>query len=87
MEKDTSAASVKNSQLVQCLAENGLKGGVNTAGNQKCLCFTILVLNLSQITHFWCKFLGPKKATCVNVLTFSTSGVDLAPGLPFSLKF
>ena len=33
-----------------------------------------VALNLSRITHFSCKFLGPKKSACVNVLTFSTSG-------------
>ena len=33
-----------------------------------------VALNLSQITHFLCKFLGPKKSACVNVLTYSTSG-------------
>ena len=33
-----------------------------------------VALNLSRITHFWCKFLGPKKAACVNVLTFCSSG-------------
>ena len=30
-------------------------------------------LNLSRITHFWCKFLCPKKAAGVNVLTYSNS--------------
>ena len=33
-----------------------------------------VALNLSRITHFSCKFLGPKKSACVNVLTYSTSG-------------
>ena len=32
-----------------------------------------VALNLSRITHFSCKFLGPKKSACVNVLTYSTS--------------
>ena len=32
-----------------------------------------VALNLSWITHFWCKFVGPKKVACVNGLTFSTS--------------
>ena len=30
-------------------------------------------LNLSRITHFWCKFLCPKKAAGVNVLPYSNS--------------
>ena len=32
-----------------------------------------VALNLLRITHFSCKFLGPKKSASVNVLTFSTS--------------
>ena len=36
-----------------------------------------VALNLSRITHFSCKFLGPKKSACVNVLTYSTSGSPL----------
>ena len=40
-----------------------------------------VALNLSRITHFSCKFLGPKKSACVNVLTYSTSAVGLgSPG-------
>ena len=41
---------------------------------------TLLVaLNLSRITHFWCKFLGPQKAAGVNVLPFcnSVSSLDV----------
>ena len=34
---------------------------------------TPLVLNFLRIMHFLCKFLGPKKSACVNVLTYSTS--------------
>ncbi len=34
----------------------------------------LVALNLLRITHFSCKFLGPKKSACVNVLTYSTSG-------------
>ena len=49
------------------------------------LCFTLfgiefvanralwVALNLSRITHFSRKFLGPKKSACVKVLTYSTS--------------
>ena len=33
----------------------------------------LVALNLSQITHFWCKLLGPKKAAGVNVLPYSSS--------------
>ena len=34
----------------------------------------LVALNLSRITHFWCKFLGPQKAAGVNVLPFCNSG-------------
>ena len=33
----------------------------------------LVALNLSRITHFWCKFLCPKKAAGVNVLPYSWS--------------
>ena len=33
----------------------------------------LVALNLSRITHFWCKFLCPKKAAGVNVLPYSNS--------------
>ena len=33
----------------------------------------LVALNLSRITHFWCKFLGPQKAASVNVLPFCNS--------------
>ena len=33
----------------------------------------LVALNLSRITHFWCKFLGPQKAAGVNVLPFCNS--------------
>ena len=28
----------------------------------------LVALNLSRITHFWCKFLGPQKAAGVKIL-------------------
>ena len=34
----------------------------------------LVELNLSRITHFWCKFLGPQKAAGVNLLPFCNSG-------------
>ena len=42
-----------------------------------------VALNLSRITHFSCKFLGPKKSACVNVLTYSTSVEDFAKAAKF----
>ena len=33
----------------------------------------LIALNLTWITHFWCKFLDPPKATRVNVVTFCIS--------------
>ena len=35
----------------------------------------LVALNLSRITHFWCKFLCPKKAAGVNVLPYSNSAI------------
>ena len=35
----------------------------------------LVALNLSRITHFWCKFLGPQKAAGVNVLPFCNSDI------------
>ena len=35
------------------------------------LFFNLFSIEMSRITHFWCKFLDPKKAACVNVLTSS----------------
>ena len=38
----------------------------------------LVALNLSRITHFWCKFLGPQKAAGVNVLPFCNSAYILS---------
>ena len=37
----------------------------------------LVALNLSRITHFWCKFLGPQKAAGVSILPFSISVCSL----------
>ena len=34
----------------------------------------LVALNLSRITHFWCKFLGPQKAAGVKILLMKVSG-------------
>ena len=36
----------------------------------------LVALNLSRITHFWCKFLCPKKAAGVKVLPYSNSDLE-----------
>ena len=44
----------------------------------------LVALNLSRITHFWCKFLGPQKAAGVNVLPFCNSVYNVSPTDMFS---